>query len=58
MSYGDVLVRDQGPGCGVDVAVDLGNGKFAKVFTDPNGTYSFNGKSLNATASTLVWSKP
>lgn len=63
--YGDVYVYDHGPGLGVDVAIDLGGGRCAKLYTDPDpnadgGQVSCN-KSLGQFAlfgnGEKVWSK-
>ena len=33
--YGDIYINDYGQGHGLDVTVDLGNGEFARLYTDP-----------------------
>ena len=60
--YGDIFTHDLGPGNGVDVSIDLGNGKFFKVYTDPDGGHSTAIRSVSPVSyfgtTTKIWSKP
>lgn len=59
VSYGDVWVRHLDNGS-VDVSVDVGNDKFAKLYTDPNGDSLHSSDAPHPrhySESVKVWSK-
>ena len=62
--YGDIYINDHGKGDGLDVTVDLGNGKFAKLYTDPEVLDGWNQVELVEDAlapkysgAKLIWSR-